>query len=83
LRTRTLSQSHGFLKALVAAESDELIGFTALGAGAGELVAVVQVAMLAGLPYTALRDSILTHPTMAEGVTALFANPPADQAQGA
>ena len=77
LRTRTLSETHGFLKALVAADSDRLIGFTALGVGAGELVAVVQTAMLAGLPYTALRDSILIHPTMAEGFTALFANPPA------
>jgi pyruvate/2-oxoglutarate dehydrogenase complex dihydrolipoamide dehydrogenase (E3) component len=74
LRTRTLSEPHGFLKALVAADSDRIVGFTALGVGAGELVAVVQTAMLAGLPYTALRDSILTHPTMAEGLTALFAN---------
>jgi len=44
--------------------------------GAGELVAVVQTAMLAGLPYTALRDSILTHQTIAEGLTVLFANEP-------
>lgn len=76
LRTRTLSQPHGFLKALVAADSDRLLGFTALGTGAGELAAVVQVAMQADLPYTALRDSVLTHPTMAEGLTVLFANPP-------
>ena len=76
LRTRTLSEPHGFLKALVAADSDQLLGFTALGTGAGELAAVVQVAMQAGLPYTALRDSVLTHPTMAEGLTVLFANPP-------
>lgn len=76
LRTRTLSETRGFLKALIAAESDHILGFTALGAQAGELIAVVQTAMLAGAPYTALRDAILTHPTIAEGLTVLFANEP-------
>ena len=76
LRTRTLSETRGFLKALIAAESDRILGFTALGAQAGELIAVVQTAMLAGVPYTALRDAILTHPTIAEGLTVLFANEP-------
>jgi pyruvate/2-oxoglutarate dehydrogenase complex dihydrolipoamide dehydrogenase (E3) component len=76
LRTRTLSEPRGFLKALVAAQSDRILGFTALGVEAGELVAVVQTAMLAGTPYTALRDAILTHPTIAEGLTVLFANEP-------
>jgi pyruvate/2-oxoglutarate dehydrogenase complex dihydrolipoamide dehydrogenase (E3) component len=76
LRTRTLSEMRGFLKALVAAQNDRILGFTALGVEAGELVAVVQTAMLAGAPYTALRDAILTHPTMAEGLTVLFANEP-------
>lgn len=73
LRTRTLSEMGGFLKALVAAESDHILGFTALGVGAGELIAVVQTAMVAGSPYTVLRDAILTHPTLAEGLTVLFA----------
>ncbi|KZC42001.1 MULTISPECIES: mercuric reductase [Rhodanobacter] len=77
LRTRTLSETGGFLKALVAADSDRLLGFTALGVSGGEVIAVVQTAMLAGLPYTALRDTIFTHPTIAEGLTVLFANPPA------
>jgi pyruvate/2-oxoglutarate dehydrogenase complex dihydrolipoamide dehydrogenase (E3) component len=76
LRTRTLSETGGFLKALVAADSDRLLGFTALGASGGEVIAVVQTAMLAGLPYTALRDTIFTHPTIAEGLTVLFANAP-------
>lgn len=76
LRTRTISETGGFLKALIAAQSDQILGFTALGAGAGELIAVVQTAMLAGIPYTALRDTILTHPTIAEGLTVLFANEP-------
>jgi pyruvate/2-oxoglutarate dehydrogenase complex dihydrolipoamide dehydrogenase (E3) component len=74
LRTRTLSETRGFLKALVDAQSDRILGFTAFGAEAGELIAVVQTAMLAGAPYTALRDAILTHPTMAEGLTVLFAS---------
>jgi len=76
LRTRTLSEMRGFLKALVAVDSDRLIGFTAFGAEAGELIAVVQTAMLTGAPYTLLRDAILTHPTIAEGLTVLFADEP-------
>ena len=77
LRTHTLSETRGFMKALVGAESDEILGFTAFGNQAGELVAVAQTAMLAKLPYTALRDAILTHPTMAEGLTVLFSAVPA------
>jgi len=76
LRTRTLSEPRGFLKALIATDSDLILGFTALGAEAGELIAVVQTAMLAGVAYTALRDAILIHPTIAEGLTVLFANEP-------
>jgi pyruvate/2-oxoglutarate dehydrogenase complex dihydrolipoamide dehydrogenase (E3) component len=76
LRTRTLSETRGFLKALVEAEGDRILGFTAFGAGAGEVMAVVQVAMTAGLPYTALRDAVLIHPTIAEGLVALFTSTP-------
>lgn len=72
LRTRTLSETRGFAKALISADTDEILGFTAFGTQAGELMAIVQTAMLAKLPYTALRDAILTHPTMAEGLTSLF-----------
>jgi pyruvate/2-oxoglutarate dehydrogenase complex dihydrolipoamide dehydrogenase (E3) component len=45
-----------------------------IGPEAGEVMAVVQIAMLGGLPYTALRDVIITHPTMAEGLNALFSS---------
>jgi pyruvate/2-oxoglutarate dehydrogenase complex dihydrolipoamide dehydrogenase (E3) component len=76
LRTHTLSQTRGFMKALIAA-ADRILGFTALGAEASELMAVAQTAMLGGIPYTALRDTIWTHPTAAEGLLGLFANPPA------
>jgi pyruvate/2-oxoglutarate dehydrogenase complex dihydrolipoamide dehydrogenase (E3) component len=75
LRTRTLSETRGFLKALIG-EDDRVLGFTAFGVEAGELMAVVQVAMTAGLPYTALRDSVFTHPTVAEGLVGLFAAVP-------
>lgn len=74
LRTRTLSETRGFLKALIDTESDRIVGFTALGVGAGEIIATVQVAMLAGLPYTILRDVIFTHPTMLEGLIPLFSS---------
>ena len=76
LRARTLSETRGFLKALIEERGDRILGFTAFGAEAGEVMAVVQVAMLAGLPYTALRDAVLTHPTMAEGLAFLFSSVP-------
>jgi pyruvate/2-oxoglutarate dehydrogenase complex dihydrolipoamide dehydrogenase (E3) component len=75
LRARTLSETRGFVKALVEADSDRILGFTAFGVGAGEILAAVQVAMIAGLPYTALRDAVLTHPTLAEGLGVLFSSP--------
>jgi pyruvate/2-oxoglutarate dehydrogenase complex dihydrolipoamide dehydrogenase (E3) component len=77
LRTRTLSETRGFLKALLEPDGDRILGFTALGVEAGEIMAVVQVAMAAGLSFTVLRDMVLTHPTMAEGLGALFAAIPA------
>ncbi len=73
LRTWTTGEKRGFMKALVAKDSDRILGFTMFGADAGEVMAVVQTAMLAGMPYTGLRDAILAHPTMAEGLTSLFA----------
>jgi len=77
LRTQTNEQRLGFMKAVVSADDDRILGFTMIGADAGELVAVVQIAMLGNLPYQQLRDAVLTHPTMAEGLGPLFANVPA------
>jgi pyruvate/2-oxoglutarate dehydrogenase complex dihydrolipoamide dehydrogenase (E3) component len=74
LRTRTIDESRGFMKALIETDGDRILGFTMIGPEAGEVMAVVQMAMLAGLPYTALRDAILTHPTMAEGLNSLFSS---------
>jgi pyruvate/2-oxoglutarate dehydrogenase complex dihydrolipoamide dehydrogenase (E3) component len=76
LRSRTISETRGFMKALVEAGGDRILGFAMIGAEAGEVMAVVQTAMLAGLPYTALRDAIIAHPTMAEGLGALFSDIP-------
>jgi pyruvate/2-oxoglutarate dehydrogenase complex dihydrolipoamide dehydrogenase (E3) component len=72
LRTRTTGETRGFMKALLDARSDRILGFTMFGPEAGEVMAVVQTAMLAGMPYTGLRDAILAHPTMAEGLKGLF-----------
>jgi pyruvate/2-oxoglutarate dehydrogenase complex dihydrolipoamide dehydrogenase (E3) component len=72
LRTRTTGETRGFLKALIDTNDSHIIGFTMIGPEAGEVMAAVQMAMLAGFPYTVLRDAILTHPTMAEGLNPLF-----------
>ena len=76
LRARTLSETRGFLKALVETDSDRILGFTAFGVGAGEIMAAVQMVMIAGLPYTALRDAVITHPTLTEGLMLLFSSVP-------
>jgi pyruvate/2-oxoglutarate dehydrogenase complex dihydrolipoamide dehydrogenase (E3) component len=76
LRTRTLSETRGFMKALIDTKSDRVLGLTVFGAAAGEIIAAVQVAMLAELPYTVLRDAVFTHPTMPEGLIPLFSSVP-------
>jgi pyruvate/2-oxoglutarate dehydrogenase complex dihydrolipoamide dehydrogenase (E3) component len=76
LRARTLSETRGFAKALVETASDRILGFTVFGVGAAEIMTSVQIAMNAGLPYTALRDAILTHPTLIEGLIPLFSSAP-------
>ncbi len=74
LRAHTLSETRGFVKALVEADSDRILGFTAFGVGAGKIMSAVQIAIIAGLPYTALRDAILAHPTLVEGLISLFSS---------
>jgi len=76
LRARTIGEQEGFLKALVGADDDQILGFTMLGPEAGEVMPVVQTAILARLPYTVLRDAVIAHPTMAEGLGALLARVP-------
>jgi pyruvate/2-oxoglutarate dehydrogenase complex dihydrolipoamide dehydrogenase (E3) component len=61
------------MKALVDSDSARIIGFAMLGSGAGEVTTAVQMAMLGDLPYTAVRDAIIAHPLMSEGLNLLFA----------
>jgi pyruvate/2-oxoglutarate dehydrogenase complex dihydrolipoamide dehydrogenase (E3) component len=88
-RAWTISERRGFMKTLIDAHSDRILGFTAFGAEAGELMGTVQLAMVAGLPFTTLRDAMFAHPTMTEGLKALFMAVPqrlddhADQSQHA
>jgi len=76
LRTEATDETQGFMKAIVARDDDRILGFTMIGAEAGEVMAAVQTAILAKLPYQALRDAILAHPTMAEGLGSLLENVP-------
>jgi pyruvate/2-oxoglutarate dehydrogenase complex dihydrolipoamide dehydrogenase (E3) component len=71
-RPWTLSEKRGFMKALIDTEGDRILGFTAFGPEAGELMSTVQLAMLAGLPYTMLRDTMFAHPTMTEALKGFF-----------
>jgi pyruvate/2-oxoglutarate dehydrogenase complex dihydrolipoamide dehydrogenase (E3) component len=75
-RAQTLSETRGFVKALIG-DDERILGFTAFGVEGSEMMAVVQTAMLGGLPYTVLRDAIFTHPTSAEGLIGLFSQTPA------
>jgi pyruvate/2-oxoglutarate dehydrogenase complex dihydrolipoamide dehydrogenase (E3) component len=81
LRAQAIGEMQGLMKILVGANDDRILGFTMIGSEAGEVMAVVQTAMLAGLPYTQLRDAVLAHPTMAEGLGFLLASVPARNVQ--
>jgi len=72
-RAQTLSEQKGFMKALVGSDG-HILGFAMLGAQAGEVMTSVQMAMLGRLDFTALRDGIIAHPTLAEGLNMLFSN---------
>jgi pyruvate/2-oxoglutarate dehydrogenase complex dihydrolipoamide dehydrogenase (E3) component len=76
LRTKTLGETRGFMKAIVDGRTDRILGFTMFGPEAGEVMAAVQTAMLAGTTYQGLRDAIFAHPTMAEGLNGLFSEVP-------
>ncbi len=82
LRAHALGETRRFMKMLLDASSDRILGFTMLSVDAGEVVAVVQTAMLGGLPYTILRDAIPTHPMMAGGLNVLLATVLWTRAQG-
>jgi pyruvate/2-oxoglutarate dehydrogenase complex dihydrolipoamide dehydrogenase (E3) component len=64
------------MKALVGDRDDRILGFTMIGAAAGEVMAAVHTAMLAGLSYPSLANADFAHPTMAEGLSSLFSSVP-------
>ena len=72
-RALEVDESRGMMKAVVDANSDQILGFTILGIEGGEVMAMVELAMAGRLPYTALRDAIFAHPTLAEALNNLFA----------
>jgi pyruvate/2-oxoglutarate dehydrogenase complex dihydrolipoamide dehydrogenase (E3) component len=76
LRAHTTDETLGFMKVLVGASDDRILGFTMIGSEAGEVMTVAQTAMLAELPYPRLRDAVITHLTIAEGLGFLLANVP-------
>jgi pyruvate/2-oxoglutarate dehydrogenase complex dihydrolipoamide dehydrogenase (E3) component len=76
LRTATTDETKGFMKVLVSASDDRILGFTMIGSEAGEVMAVVETAMLSGLPYAKLRDAVIAHLTIAEGLGSLLEKVP-------
>jgi pyruvate/2-oxoglutarate dehydrogenase complex dihydrolipoamide dehydrogenase (E3) component len=83
LGAQATEQRQGFMKALIGESDDRILGFTMVGAEAGEVMAVVQTAMLAGLSYSTLANAAFAHPTMAEGLSLLFSNVPPRSAERA
>jgi pyruvate/2-oxoglutarate dehydrogenase complex dihydrolipoamide dehydrogenase (E3) component len=81
LRAQATGETEGFMKALVGENDDRILGFTMIGAQAGEVMAVVHTAMMADLPYTKLREADFAHPTFAEGLGFLFGNTPPRSSQ--
>ena len=76
LGAQATDQREGFMKALVGDRDDRILGFTMIGHAAGEVMASVHTAMLAGLSYSRLADADFAHPTMAEGLSSLFSSVP-------
>jgi pyruvate/2-oxoglutarate dehydrogenase complex dihydrolipoamide dehydrogenase (E3) component len=76
LRAQAPDERQGFMKALIAEDDDRILGFAMIGAEAGEVMAAVHTAMLAGLSYSRLADAAFAHPTMAEGLSLLFSQTP-------
>jgi pyruvate/2-oxoglutarate dehydrogenase complex dihydrolipoamide dehydrogenase (E3) component len=73
-RAMETSRTKGFMKALVDPETEEILGATVLGEGGGEIMSMIQIAMMGGLKYTVLRDTVLAHPLLAESLNNLFSN---------
>ena len=74
-RAKTMSETRGFIKVVIDVKTNQILGCAILSIEAGEMLGTVQTAMIAGLPFTALRDAVLSHPTMVEGFNNLPSNP--------
>jgi len=71
-RALELDETRGMIKVLVDPKNEQILGAAVLGIEGGEIMAMIQIAMMAGLPYTALREGIFAHPTLAESLNTLF-----------
>jgi pyruvate/2-oxoglutarate dehydrogenase complex dihydrolipoamide dehydrogenase (E3) component len=71
-RARELGETRGFMKAVVDAETRQILGCAVLGIEGGEVMAVLEVAMMGRLPYTAIKEGVFAHPTLAESLNNLF-----------
>jgi pyruvate/2-oxoglutarate dehydrogenase complex dihydrolipoamide dehydrogenase (E3) component len=71
-RAIEMSETRGFIKAIVDADTNQILGAAVLGVEGGELMSMFEIAMLGKLPYTVLKDAIFAHPTLAESLNNLF-----------
>jgi pyruvate/2-oxoglutarate dehydrogenase complex dihydrolipoamide dehydrogenase (E3) component len=71
-RALEVSESRGFMKAVVDADTKQILGFAVLGIEGGEIMAMIEIAMMGKLPYTVLKDGIFAHPTLAESLNNLL-----------
>jgi pyruvate/2-oxoglutarate dehydrogenase complex dihydrolipoamide dehydrogenase (E3) component len=71
-RAIEMGETRGFMKAVINAETGRILGCAVLGVEGGEIMAMIQIAMMGDLPYTALRDAVFAHPTLAESLNTLF-----------
>ncbi len=71
-RALEMDETRGFMKAIVDAETDRILGCAVLGIEGGEIMSAIQLAMMGDLPFTTLRDAVFAHPTLAESFNNLF-----------
>jgi pyruvate/2-oxoglutarate dehydrogenase complex dihydrolipoamide dehydrogenase (E3) component len=71
-RAIEMSETRGFMKAVVDADTNQILGCAVLGVEGGELMALLEIAMMGRLPYTVLKEAIFAHPTLAESLNNLF-----------
>jgi pyruvate/2-oxoglutarate dehydrogenase complex dihydrolipoamide dehydrogenase (E3) component len=80
-RAVEIEETRGLMKAVVEADTEQILGCAILGVEGGEVAAMIQIAMMGGLPYTSLRDTIFAHPTLSESLNTLFAAIDEDEIQ--